>query len=143
VTALGVGWLASALQALDKDLTSWPTSIRESFETRVTKALNREEKPMNIVEQVARMIDAEGAYAEYWGSSDPNAEPMPQTVRQKYFRTGYECKAIEILQLVTGMATEKIIADLIEFEKEGWRKLGVPIDDVGNRIIHKKYLNHD
>lgn len=60
---------------------------------------------MNIVEQVARMIDAEGAYAVGYPSTDPSAQPIPFTTRQKYFQAKYEHLAVEIVKLVGNYPT--------------------------------------
>jgi hypothetical protein len=100
---------------------------------------------LNLVEQVARMLDAEGAYGEWYDNSSFDAEPMPPTPRQNYFRAHYECKAIEILKLLAGQTPENIRADLIEFEKEGWKrefaKRGLAFDQLPGaaQIIEAKY----
>lgn len=100
---------------------------------------------MNLVEQVARMIDAEGAYAEFYDNTREDAEPCEPTTRQKYFRAHYECKAIELLKLLAGQTPEKIKADLVEFERNGWERLfekhGLSLDQVpeAEKIIRAKY----
>lgn len=99
---------------------------------------------MNLVEQIARMIDAEGAYTEWFDGTDEDAKPHPLTPRQKYFQAKYECQAIEILKLIGVMNKATIRSDLIEWEKMGWMRLGVPIDrpDLKERaeeIIAGKY----
>lgn len=96
---------------------------------------------MRLVEEVARMIDQEGAYSE-WCHTD--GTPVEPTVRQKYFQAKYECIAIDILKLVLKKSASEIRGELILFEKEGWRRLGVPIDDPrikdeADRIIAEKF----
>lgn len=96
---------------------------------------------MNIVETVARMIDAEGAYAKAFGGTDASSPAIPFTTRQKYFQAKYEMQAIEILKLAAGAGTDKIKADLIQFEKDGWKRLGVPLEQLpeADAIIAAKY----
>lgn len=94
---------------------------------------------MNIIEQVARMLDAEGAYGDFQGS--PESAVAYVRSRQNYFRAHYECKAIELLKLMLTYKPEDVRAALIEFEKDGWRKLGVPLDKLpdADKIIFAKY----
>lgn len=97
----------------------------------------------NLVEQIARMIDAEGAYAVGYPSTNPS-QPIPFTVRQKYFQAKYECLAIEIVKMLMAIERAKMRSDLIAWEKAGWLRLGVPINDPefkdqADRIIEAKY----
>lgn len=100
---------------------------------------------MNLVEQIARMIDAEGAYGVWYDNTCSGSEPVAPTTRQSYFRAHYECKAVEILKLLAGQTPKKIKADLVEFEKFGWERLfekhGLSLDQVpdADRIIKEKY----
>lgn len=99
---------------------------------------------MNVVETIARMIDAEGAYAVATDSTLPDAKPMPFTTRQKYFQSVYEVKAVEIVCSLRRYSPKEMTAFLIDFEKKGWRRMGVPIDnpkfrDMVDRIIEEKY----
>ena len=96
---------------------------------------------MNLVEQVARMIDAEGAYGVFYDNTRADASPCEPTVRQRYFQAYYECKAIELLKLLAGQTPAKIKRDLVEFEKEGWKRLGVPLEKLpeADKIIEGKY----
>ena len=102
---------------------------------------------MNLVETIARMIDAEGAYAVFYNNTSADAAPCEPTTRQKYFRAHYECKAIEILKLMAGQTPKKIRNDLIKFEKDGWKRLfekhGISLDQIPDfeKIITEKY-NH-
>ena len=99
---------------------------------------------MNLVERIARMIDAEGAYYEAFNGTGPEAQKHDFTVRQKYFQANYELRAIEILNLLRPVGKDKIRNDLIEWEKFGWKRLGVPIDDpkfkeMADGIIEREY----
>ena len=101
---------------------------------------------MNLVEQVARMIDAEGAYGAFYNNTRADAKPCEPTTRQKYFRAHYECKAIEILKMLAGQTSAKIKADLVEFETLGLKKLlgkhGISLDQLpdADKIIADKSL---
>lgn len=62
---------------------------------------------MNLVETLARIIDAEGAYAQHYDNSRDDAAPCEPTPRQRYFKAYYECKSVEILKLLAGLSKEK------------------------------------
>lgn len=99
---------------------------------------------MNLVEKIARMIDAEGAFGEYYDNTGLDSGPMPPTARQEYFRAHYRNKAVQILMVLASISADRIKADLIEFEKEGWRQLKFPIDNpeikpIADKIIADKY----
>lgn len=95
---------------------------------------------MNLVERIARIIDAEGAYAEAYDGTGGNARLHELTTRQKYFRAKYELKATQILKLVLSYNAETIKKMLIEFEMDGWRKLGIPVDDpLLSKTVVEKY----
>lgn len=102
---------------------------------------------MNLVEQIARLIDHEGAYSVWLDGTGPDAKEHPLTTRQKYYQAKLELDAIAILKLVAGVPLERIKADLIEHEKMGWKRLGIPIDRddetkaTTNEIIAKKYAD--
>jgi len=86
-------------------------------------------------------MDIEGAYARITNWDGTLKE---YTTRQLYFQAAYEVKAIEILKMTLRTGEVRIRSDLIEFEKEGWRRLGVPIDDpkfkdLADGIIREKY----
>lgn len=85
---------------------------------------------MNLVEQIARQIDAEGAYGIGYPSTSPHALPIPFTTRQKYFQASYECKAIDLLKMLldAGFATDAVREELVQWEKFGWQRLGVNIE---------------
>ena len=97
----------------------------------------------NLVEQIAKMIDTEGAYAVAYPSTAPS-EPIPFTTRQKYFQAKYELLAIEIVKMLMAIERVKIRSDIIAWEKAGWLRMGVPINDPkfkeqADRIIEAKY----
>lgn len=79
---------------------------------------------MNLVEQIARIIDSEGAYSVAYDGTGPNAKQHPVTSRQEYFRAKYECDAIKILELINDYTDDKVRDDLIQWHKDGWEKLG-------------------
>lgn len=85
---------------------------------------------LNIVERIARMIDAEGAYGMAFPGTNPAADPIPFTTRQKYFQADYELKAIHILKMLlsAGLATEEVREQLVAWEKHGWARLGINIE---------------
>lgn len=101
----------------------------------------------NLVERIARMIDAEGAYSTWMNSADADAKQHPFSTRQLYFQSSYELKAIEILKALAGVPLETIRADLIEWEKLGWERLGININQdaetktVADDVIAKKYVD--
>ena len=99
---------------------------------------------MNLVEQVARMIDSEGAYGIAYPDSSGTSSPIPFSIRQKYFQAKYECLAIDIIKRLMAARHAEMRTDLIAWEKDGWRRLGVPIGDPkfkedADRIIDAKY----
>ena len=95
---------------------------------------------MNLVEEIARMIDDEGAYSVASTGTD-GGEPIPFTTRQKYFQAKYECRAIELLKKIGGLTSTAIRTDLIEWEMRGWKGRGMPVDDpVLSKIIADKYV---
>jgi len=99
---------------------------------------------MNLVEQVARMLDREGAYSVWYGTTSTDGKPLDFTTRQKYFQAVYEHLAVDILKFALNTGPSEIRKALVEFEKDGWRELGVPIDnaqisDEAHRIIEAKY----
>lgn len=98
---------------------------------------------MNIVEQVARIIDSEGAYGVAYSDS-ACTQQIPFTTRQKYFQSKYEHLAVEIIKFIRRHDPQQVKDELIEFEKDGWRRLGVPIDDpslreTADQTIREKY----
>ena len=99
---------------------------------------------MNLVEQIARMIDREGAYGIGFNGTGPNAQPHPFTTRQKYWQATYELLAVEILKKLMATPKDEIRNSLIEFERSGWLRLGVPVDDpqfkeLADKTIADKY----
>jgi hypothetical protein len=81
---------------------------------------------MNIVEKIARMVDREGAYSEW---QDATGKIVPPSIHQEYFQALYESLAVDLLKLFLTLNAKEVREELVEFEKNGWRKLGVPIDD--------------
>lgn len=99
---------------------------------------------MNLVDQIARVIDKEGAFAVAFDSTGHDAKMHPHTTRQKYWQATYELMAVEILKRVRLYTHNEIRQHLIDFEKSGWLRLGVPVDDpnfkeLANKIIEEKY----
>lgn len=99
---------------------------------------------INLVDQIARIIDTEGAYSIAVDGTGPGAKMHPHTTRQKYWQAKYELLAIEILKRVGNYSRKEISEHLIEFEKAGWLRLGVPINDpkfkaMADKIIEAKY----
>lgn len=99
---------------------------------------------MNIVEEIARMIDCEGAYGERFDNTRPEAKPCEPTTRQKYWRARYDHIAVGVVKRLAMFRSDELKSQLVEFEKAGWRKLNVPIDDPAlkpsaDRIIADKY----
>jgi len=95
---------------------------------------------MNLVEQVARMLDDEGAYSVAYGSTS-GADPLPLSPRQKYFQAKYEARAVELLKFIGSMTKTAIKADLVEFEMQEWKRLGVLLERLpdARAIIEAKY----
>lgn len=99
---------------------------------------------MSIVEKAAAIIEP-GAYATDWfGGTGPDARPVKLSglseSRRNYFRASAECRAIEILRIAASMTQAELRAALIEYERDGWRRLGLPMDDPELReVIERKY----
>ena len=95
---------------------------------------------MNLVEQIARMIDAEGAYSEWYENTSDGIEPAEPTTRQKYYRAKYESKAVDILRTLMRHDQRSIRQALIDFEKEGWKKYGIDVDALRmSKVVEDKY----
>jgi hypothetical protein len=97
----------------------------------------------NLVVEIAKMIDAEGAYSVWYSGTDPNAEPKPHTTRQLYFQADYELKAIAILKRLRSLTSDEIGEALVQHEIAGWRRLKIPIEqlgDEGEQIVRRKYF---
>lgn len=98
----------------------------------------------NLVEQIAKMLDTEGAFAEFFDLTDPEAKPMPPTTRQKYFQARYKHTAVMILDMLLNISHDKIKEDLVEYEKRMWQELGLDLNkpeikDMANKLIQDKY----
>lgn len=95
---------------------------------------------MNLVEQVARMLDDEGAFSVAYADVSGKVA-IALTTRQKYFQAKYEARAVELLKFISSMTKTAIKADLIEFEMQGWKRLGVPLERLpdARAIIEDKY----
>ena len=88
---------------------------------------------MNIVEQAARIIRPE-AFDNLW---EPHTDLDEK--RQAYQRSEAMAKAANILELA--LRTPDLAKQLCENEIEGWRWLGVPIDEPLLRAeVEKKYV---
>lgn len=101
-------------------------------------------KNNNLIDEIARMLDSEGAFAEFFDLADPEAKPMPLTPRQKYFQARYRHLAVQILNRVLNLSHEEIREELIAFEKKLWKELGLDlikpeIKDMANKLIQDKY----
>ncbi len=95
---------------------------------------------MNIVEQVARVIDHEGAYTEWFDGTGFDAKPHSPTTRQKYHRARAESDAVTILKLALAAGPEALREQLIEFEMQGWRERGIPVDQPElAKVVTEKY----
>ena len=86
---------------------------------------------MNIVEQVARVIDPE-AFAEPinkipWPltgltiSGTENGREL-ETARRALHQSTAICRAVEVLRIIGGHQDA-----LVEYEIEGWKRLGIPV----------------
>lgn len=101
-------------------------------------------KNNSLIDEIAKMLDSEGAFAEFFNLADPEAKPMPPTPRQKYFQARYRHLAVQILNRVLNLSHEKIREELIAFEKKLWKELGLDLNkpaikDLAENMIEDKY----
>ena len=89
---------------------------------------------MNIVEQVARMIDP-AAFVK-WVSTTPVGNL--EKARTEYKKSAALALAAGILKLA--VKTPKLREKLVKIEVDGWRELGVPIESAELlRTIEEKF----
>jgi len=94
---------------------------------------------MNLIEQIARKIDTEGAYSEWFDGTGLDAKKILPTTRQKYYRSRAEHLASEVAKIILEAGIERLRSDAENFEIECWGKLGLPISDDLKRIVADKY----
>lgn len=96
---------------------------------------------MNIVETAARIING-SAWMEGWADQDGVAavdHPLLHS-RLAYQRAEATEKATEILKLALRMTADELREALIQAELDGWRSLGVPVDNADLAdTVRRKY----
>jgi len=94
-----------------------------------------------LVIEISKIID-ESAYQEWLEFVDGEYRPH-ESVRQKYKQSSAECKAVEIMKRLSKFKPKQIADALIEFETQGWERLGIPKEaldtDEAKEIIKNKY----
>lgn len=79
---------------------------------------------MNYVLKIAQLLDPP-AYTRWSTSTLENAEQSPFTTEQLYRQAVAENRAVIILKNVITKYSEEIHQDLVEFEIQGWFRLGI------------------
>ncbi len=98
----------------------------------------------NLIDDLAKMLDSEGAFASFFDLADTEAKPMPPTSRQKYFQARYRHLAVKILNRVLNLSHDEIREELIAFEKKLWKELGLDLNkpaikNMAEDLIKDKY----
>lgn len=104
------------------------------------------ESAAELVERIARIIapeafrDFKDCFVTIGGETKPY-EPSPLTAsRLAYQRSEAIVKAVAVLGALKHLPTGAITETLIEYEMQGWRERGIPIDQPELRaIVERKH----
>ena len=102
-----------------------------------------QKKKDTLIDVIAKMIDSEGAFSANYTTTGLGSKPIPPSSRQKYFQAKYRHTAVKIVRLLLDRSHEDLIKELVSFEKNAWKELGVDmtipeIKDMVDKLIENK-----